>query len=168
MGPSALCENETHSGIGVVDMQKLEFLRFLRAARDPLRGSAWSLCKTGVFCDSCGPRAALCEKSAWSMCNNWSFCDSGGPCATLCGDRRGRCAFFAILAGRARPSAGIGVVDVQNCFFCAIPSCRARARPSAWIMRVGSLSLWSCANLRGLCATLCGDCACQIALAVVP
>ena len=45
------------------------------------------------------------------------FC---GARATLCGDRRGRGAssrFFALSALPARPSAGIGVVEVQTLAF---------------------------------------------------
>ena len=74
------------------------------------------------------------------------------------------CRSCAILAGRARPSAGIGVVEVKKLEFLAT----VRARPSAGIVGVKSLLLWSRANLRGSRATLCGDCACQIGLAVVP
>ena len=43
MGPSAHCEHEPLSGIGVVGAIKLEFLRFSTCPRDPLRGSAWSV-----------------------------------------------------------------------------------------------------------------------------
>ena len=56
--------------------------------------------------------------------------------ATLCGDRRGRGAktrgFFAFLSVRARPSAGIGVVEVQKLeVFCFFVGARA-LRGSAW------------------------------------
>ena len=37
------------AGIGVVEVQKLGFLRFLRCSRNPLRGSAWSRCKNLCF-----------------------------------------------------------------------------------------------------------------------
>ena len=40
--------------------------------------------------------------------------------------------------------------------------------PSAEIVRVGSLSLWRRANFKADRQTLCGDCACRIALAVAP
>ena len=52
--------------------------------------------------------------------------------ATLCGDRRGRGAktrvFFVFLSVPARPSAGIGVVEVQKLkvfFFCVFVGARA-------------------------------------------
>ena len=124
MGPSALCENETLSGIGVVDVQKQNFLQFLLRAR-----------------------------------------------ATLCGDRRGRCAktkgaFFAILAARARPSAGIATWSrCKNSFFFFFffffAFSALRTQPSAWIVRVGLLLPWSCESsrfardpLRGLCVSV--------------
>ena len=40
--------------------------------------------------------------------------------------------------------------------------------PSAEIVRVESLSLWRRANFKARRGTLCGDCACRIALAVAP
>ena len=91
------------AGISVVEVQKCSFLRFPTCPRDPLRGSAWSRCKKQCF-----------------------FCDFCGAHATLCGDRHGRGpkthVFFAISALLARPSAGIGVVEVQKlevfCDFC--------------------------------------------------
>ena len=44
--------------IGVVEVQKLRLFCFLKCPRGPLRGSAWSRCKTrGVFCVFCGARA---------------------------------------------------------------------------------------------------------------
>ena len=125
--PTTLHENRPSAGIGLVEVQKpivfcdfcgaratlcgdrrgrgakTYFLRFLRCSHDPLRGSAWSRCKKPVvFCDFCGARA------------------------TLCRDRRGRGAkthgLLAISAVLARPSAGIGVVEVQKthgfCDFC--------------------------------------------------
>ena len=91
------------------------------------------------------------------------FCDFCGARTTLCGDRRGRGAkthgFFAISNMPARPSAGIGVVEVQKpmvflrfptfprdplrgsawsrcknpCFFLRFPTCpRDPLRGSAW------------------------------------
>ena len=77
---------------------------------DPLRGSAWSRCKNSFFFAI----LAVCGR-------------------TLCGDRRGRGAktrffFFFFLRCADEPSAGIGVVEVQQlevfCDFC-LP-----ARPS--------------------------------------
>ena len=92
-GASALCENKTLSGVGLVDVQKLSFCDFqhahatlcgdrrgrcaktevftcLRGARNPMRRSARLMCKICVFfCDSCGTRSPL-RRSAWSMCKN--------------------------------------------------------------------------------------------------
>ena len=113
-------------------------LRVVRAARDPLRGSAWSRYKNwpeNFFCDFQPAHAKTV-----------SFCGSCVSRAALCGDRRGQ------------------VAKTKD--FVAIPA--VSARPSAGIARVGRLPLWSCANLRGLRATLFEDCAYQIALAVVP
>ena len=129
------------AGIGVVEVQNpMVFLRFLRCSRDPLRRSAWSRCKNSRFFamfnllarPSAGigvvevqkpmvflrfptcPRDPL-RGSEWSRCKNpWFFF----AISAVCGDRRGRGAktqwFFAISAVLARPSAGIGVVEVQN------------------------------------------------------
>ena len=123
--PTTLHENRPSAGIGVVEVQKLEvfcdfcgaratlcvdrrgrgaktrgFLRFLRCSRDPLRGSAWSRCKNSRFFKTRGflrflkfPRDPL-RGSAWSRCKNSRF--------------------FAISIVPARPSAGIGVVEVQK------------------------------------------------------
>ena len=78
-------------------------MRFLTCSRDPLRGSAWSRCKNQCLF----LRFLRCSRdplrgSAWSRCKNpW---------------------FFAISNLLARPSAGIGVVEVQKpmvfCDFC--------------------------------------------------
>ena len=114
--------DEPSVGIGVVEVQKLEvFCDSCGARATPLRGSAWSRCKNSRF----------------------FFCVFAVRGRTLCGDRRGRGArsqdflrfcgarmnplrgsawsrfsvfsrFFAILAVPARPSAGIGMVEVQK------------------------------------------------------
>ena len=99
------------------------------------------------------------------------FCDSCGARATLCGDRRGRGeqtdGFLRLLpCARARPcAAGIDVVDAHAttglfCVFLRDPlrgSCVSdrsrygpvvRARPCEGIVRVRSLSVWSCVTLR--------------------
>ena len=91
------------------------FLQFLRCSRDPLRGSAWSRCKNRWFF----LRFLRCSRdplrgSAWSRCKNrW---------------------FFAISKVPARPSAGIGVVEVQKpMFFLRFLTCsRDPLRGSAW------------------------------------
>ena len=79
--PTTLHENRPSAGIGVVEVQKLEFfcdfcgaratlcgdrrgrgaktrgfLRFLRCSRDPLRGSAWSRCKNSTRATLCADR----------------------------------------------------------------------------------------------------------------
>ena len=102
------------AGIGVVEVQKLQFffLRFLRHPRGPLQGSAWSRCKNSSFFWRFlrSARDPL-QGSAWSRCKNSRF--------------------VAISAVRARPSAGIGVVEVQSCHVtsrlvmpCRVMSCR--------------------------------------------
>ena len=84
------------------------FLRFCLGPRDPLRGSAWSRCKNSVF-----------------------FCDFCGARATFCADRRGRGTKtrgdLRISAALARPSAGIGVVEVQKKLEVFCDFCGARA-----------------------------------------
>ena len=113
----------------MVEVQKpMFFLRFLSCSRDPLRGSAWSRCKNPwIFL-----RFLTCSRdplrgSAWSRCKNpWFFLRflrcSRDP---LRGSAWSRCKnpwFFAISNLLARPSAGIGVVEVQKpmvfCDFC--------------------------------------------------
>ena len=103
--------------------------------------------KLEVFCDFCGARATLCGDRLQKL---EVFCDFCGARAALCGDQRGRGAktrgflrflellrdplqgsawsrcknlrFFAISKVPARPSAAIGVVEVQKlqvfCDFC--------------------------------------------------
>ena len=97
--PTTLNENRPSAGIGVVEVQKL----------DPLRGSEWSRCKNSrVFCDFVLARATLWG-SAWSRCKNSRF--------------------FAVLFWLARPSAGIGVVEVQKLeVFCNFVLARATLR----------------------------------------
>ena len=80
------------AGIGVVEVQKLE-LFCVFVGRDPLRGSAWLRCKTQGFLRFYGARMNPLRGSAWSRCKNSVFL------------------FFAVPA---RPSAGIGVVEVQK------------------------------------------------------
>ena len=115
--------------------------------------------------------------------------------ATLCGDRRGRGAktrgLIAFFDMPARPSAEIGVVEVQKrgffgvfcgaratlcgdrrgrgaktqvfCVFFAVP-----ARPSSEIGVVEVQTLEVFCAFCGARATLCGDRACRSALAVAP
>ena len=103
---------------------------------DPLRGSACSRCK-----------------------NPWFFAISN-LLATLCGDRRGRGAkthgFFPISNLLARPSAKIGVVEVQKpMVFFAISA--VLARPSAGIGVVEVQKPMVFCDFCGARATLCGD-----------
>ena len=82
--------------------------------------------KPMVFCDFCAARATLCgDRRGRGAKTHGFFCDFCGARATLCGDRRGRGAkthgFFAISKVPARPSAGIGVVEVQKLkVFCDV------------------------------------------------
>ena len=95
---SASCKCKESSAI---DLRELKSL--LRAAgqcrrhftkTDPLRGSAWWGAKTQGFLRLfLGSRDPL-RRSAWSMCKNSRF--------------------FAFSAAPARPSAGIGVLEVQK------------------------------------------------------
>ena len=118
---------------------------------DPLRGSAWSRCKNPwFFAISKVPARPSAGIGVAEVQNPMVFCDFCGARATLCGDRRGRGAkthgflrcltcsrdplrgsawskcknpwFFAMFNLLARPSAGIGVVEVQKlevfCDFC--------------------------------------------------
>ena len=69
---------------------------------------------------------------------------------------------FAIIEVCAQPSVKISVVEVQKLELFFGVSCSARDP-----LRGSGVSDRSRENLRGSRATLCGDCACQIALAVV-
>ena len=115
--PTTLHENRPSAGIGVVEVQKPMvfcdfcgaratlcgdrrgrgakthgFLRFPTCPRDPLRGSAWSRCKNSWFLRFLKfPRDPL--RGSARCKNSW---------------------FFAISKVLARPSAGIGVVEVQK------------------------------------------------------
>ena len=104
------------------------------------------------------------------QCKKKVFCDFQLARATLCRDRRGRCrkteGFLRFLPCTRDPLRGWAWSRCENSRVFAISA--VPARPSGWIMNVGSLSLWPRANLRGSRASLCGDCAGQIALAVVP
>ena len=86
------------------------------------------------------------------------FCDFQSSRATLCGDRRGRGAkthdFFAISNMLARPSAGIGVAEVQKLEVFAISA--VLARPSAGIGVVEVQKPMVFCDFCGACATLCG------------
>ena len=158
--PTTLHENRPSAGIGVVEVQKPMvfcdfyparatlcgdrrgrgakthgFLRFLSCSRDPLRGSAWSRCKNPWFL-----RFLTCSRdplrgSAWSRCKNpW---------------------FFAISNLLARPSAGIGVVEVQKPMvfgdFCGARATLCGNRRGRGAKTQGFLRFLSCSRdpLRG-------------------
>ena len=130
--PTTLHENRPSAGIGVVEVQKPMVFAISNLLARPSAGiGAVEVQKPMVFCGFCGARTTLCgdrrgrgakthgflrflrcsreplRGSAWSRCKNpW---------------------FFAISNLFARPSAGIGVVEVQKpmVFFCDF--CGARA-----------------------------------------
>ena len=131
-------------------------MRFLRRPRDPLRGSACSRCKNTLFVRflRC-PRDPL-RGSAWSRCKNSRFFLQFTR-ATLCGDRRGRGAktqgflrFLRCPRGTLRGSAWSRCKN-SRCF-CDLP-----ARPSAGIGVVEVQKLEVFCDSCGACATLCGD-----------
>ena len=113
-GPCAtLCGDSRGRG------QKTEdFLRFLRAARDPLR--VVEVEKLRTFYDFCGPRA------------------------TLCGDSRGRGSktedFLRFVRCARDPLRGSCVLKRSRCG--AVRICLSLGEPSAEIVRVEVLSLW--------------------------
>ena len=89
---------------------------------------------------------------------------------TLCGDCACRIALAAApcesQSSRTNPLRRLCVSDRSRCGVVRIS--KLADEPSAEIVRVGSLSLWRRANLKARGRTLCGDCACRIALAVAP
>ena len=81
-----------------------DFLRFLLAARDPLRRFAWSRFKnSGLFTISAGRARPSAEIRVVEVQKLRTLYDVCWPCATLCGDSRGRGSktedFFTISAG---------------------------------------------------------------------
>ena len=160
-----------------------DFLRVCLGSRDPLRGSAWSRCKNSwlffffffFFFRFCSGSRDPLRGSAWSRCKNsivfTIFCDFVLARATLCGDRRGRGAktrvffyyFFSILFWLARPSAGIGVVEVQKLaeFLRFLRFCfgsRDPLRGSAWSRCNNSWFLRFCFGSRDpLCDFCCSN-----------
>ena len=138
------------------------------------------MCKNCVFCDSCVTHATLCGDRRGRGAKAAYFCDSCVTHANLCGDRHGRCAktvFFAILAAHARPSAGIGVVEMQKlraCFLRLLLRARDPLRESAWSMSTKDFCgielarATLCANRGGRCVVaarfLCDSCCARAAL----
>ena len=121
---------------------------------DPLRGLAWSRCKSSwffailfwlarpsagigvvevqeleVLCDFVLARATLCGDRRGRGAKTRGFLRFClGPCDPLRGSAWSRCKnsrFFAILFWLARPSAGIGVVEVQKLVVFALFLARA-------------------------------------------
>ena len=190
MGPSALCENETLSRIGVVDVQRLLFAIFNLPARPSAGISVVDVQKTVNLPDRRG-RCAEAEGFSRFL-----------PCAALCADRRGRCAETKIclacgfrlaratLCGGDSCGARVALCRDQrgrgakSCFFVvAILAARAtlcRDRRGAcakmWFVRVflRCARATLCGHWRGrgakacsALATICVDHACQIALAMI-
>ena len=134
--PTTLHENRHSAGIGVVEVQK------------PM-----------VFCDFCGARAALCGDRRGQGAKTQGFLRFlKFPRDPLRGSAWSRCKnpwFFGISKVFARPSAGIGVVEVQKpMVFCDFCGARATLCEDRWSR---------CKNSRFFCdfcgarATLCGD-----------
>ena len=103
------------AGIGMVEVQKLEFFCDFQSSRaNFVRGLAWSRCKSSRFFVGILKFPHDLRESAWSMSKSSrfvvifkvparfagvgvvevqkfeAFCDFCGACATLCGNRRGR------------------------------------------------------------------------------
>ena len=118
--PTTLCENRPSPGIGVVEVQKLEFCFFLSFVFfDFVLARAWSRCKNSrLFCDFVLARATLCGDRRGRGARTRGFLRFClGPRDPLRGSAWSRCKnsrFFTISAALARPSAGIGVVEVQK------------------------------------------------------
>ena len=87
---------------------------------------------------------------------------------TLCGDCACRIALAVApcesQSSRTNPLRGLRVSDRSRCG--AVRNFYVAREPSAEIVRVESLSPWRRANLKARGRTLCGDCACRIALAL--
>ena len=138
----------------------MDFLRFLRSARDPLRRFAWSrLKKLWTFYDFCGPRATLCGDSRGRGSRTGAFYDFCGPRATLCGDSRGRGSktegFLSFLRPARDPLRRFAWSRFKNCGLFTISA--VRARPSAEIRVVEVQKLGAFYDFCGPRATLCGD-----------
>ena len=146
--------------IRVVETKKLRLFMISAArARPSAEIRVVAVQKLRTFYDFCKPRATLCGDSRGRGSNLRTFYDFCKPRATLCGDSRGRGSkterLFTISASRARASAQIRVVEVQNCGLLTI-FCKPRATLCGDSRGRGS-------NLRtfyDFCkprATLCGD-----------
>ena len=137
-----------------------------------------------TLCGDCACRIALavapCEFQSsptnplrGSCVSNRSRCGAvrfftwpANPLRRLCVSERSRCGAVRFFTWPTNPLRRLCVSERSRCG--AVRIFYVADEPSAEIVRVGSLSLWCRANfLRGR-RTLCGDCACRIALAVAP
>ena len=154
--PTTLHENRPSAGIGVVEVQKLMVfpisnmparpsagigvvevqkpMVFFAISNMPARPSAGigvvEVQKLVVFCDFCGARATLCGDRRGRGAKTHGFLRFPTcPRDPLRGSAWSRCKnswFFAISAVPARPSAGIGLVEVQKpMVFCEFQHARA-------------------------------------------
>ena len=88
------------------------------------------------------------------------------PLRGSCMSERSRCG--AVRIGNFADEPFAGIVCVESLSLWRRASLQLRRQPSAEIVRVESLSLWRRAKLQLRPRTLCGDCACRVALAVAP
>ena len=109
---------------------------------------------------------APCEFLARSRCGAVRFFYVARE---LCGDCARRIALaVAPCEFQSSPTNPLRRLCVSNRSRCgAVRILKLVDEPSAEIARVESLSLWRRANFKSRRRTLCGDCACRIALAVV-
>ena len=150
------------AGIGVVEVQKpMAFFAISAVLARPSAGiGVVEVQKPMVFCDFCGARATLCGDRRGRGANTHGFLRFlKFPRDPLRGSAWSRCKnpwFFAISDMLARPSAGIGVVEVQKpMVFFAISA--VLARPSAGIGVVEVQKPMVFCDFCGARATLCGD-----------
>ena len=163
--PTTLHENRPSAGIGVVEVQKPMDTWFCAISKVPARPSAGigvvEVQKLEVFCDVYPARATLCGdrrgRGAKTLHGFLRFLKF--PRDPLRGSAWSRCKnsrFFAMFNLLARPSAGIGVVEVQKpMVFFAISA--VLAQPSAGIGVVEVQKLEVFCDFCGARATLCGD-----------
>ena len=157
----------------------MDFLRCLRAARDPLRRFAWSRFKNcGLFTISAvraRPSAEIRVVEVQKQRTFYDFCGARGP--SLCGDSRGRGSKTADILRLLRCArdplrrfarsrlkqlvctiSAVRVVEVQRFKNCRLFTISAvRARPSAEIRMVKVQKLWTSYDFCKPRATLCGD-----------
>ena len=108
-----------------------------------------------TLCGDCACRIALALAVAPCDFFTWPT----NPLQRLCVSDRSRCGAVRIIYVADEPSA-----EIVRCGGVRISM--LADEPSAEIVRVESLSLWRRANFKARRRTLCGDCACRIALAL--